>query len=314
MSEIRTGQTRATAAAATDNADTRAAHNRALVQMALAATLTALALLAPAALHGQDWHTTSYARQAAGENSLHVDVEYGAGRLNIAPASAGTLYRANLRYDADAFTPKVTYANGRVRFGIEGNNVRGRNLKEGLLDLRLSPQVPVDLELAFGAADATIELGGIRVRSAEVHTGASRTMLSVSSPNAEECRLLEVEVGAARFEAKGLGNLNTPRLTLQGGVGEVILDFTGEWKQDMSAAIEMGLGSLTLRVPTGLGVRVVKGGMLASFDSQRLIKRGDVYYSENWDDADHKLSLEIEAALGSIRVEWVDSNQGRRQQ
>lgn len=307
MSEVSRGQRQSIAAATGSDAATRDAHNRTIVQIALAATITALALLAPAVAHGQDWHTSSYSRQAAGESNLQVDVEYGAGRLNIAPASAGVLYRANLRYDADAFTPKVTYSNGRVHFGIEGNNVRGRNLKEGLLDLRLSPQVPVDLELAFGAADATIELGGIRVRSAEVHTGASRTMLSVSSPNAEECRQLEVEVGAARFEATGLGNLNTPRLTLQGGVGEVILDFTGEWKQDMSAAIEMGLGSLTLRVPEGLGVRVVKDGMLASFDSQRLTKRGDVYYSENWDDAKHKLSLEIEAALGSIRVEWVDS-------
>jgi len=198
------------------------------MRIALAATITALALLAPRPAAGQDWHTTSYSRQLDGEDRLRVNVEYGAGRLNIAPANAGTLYRANLRYDAEAFKPKVSYANARVQFGMEGNNVRGRNLKEGLLDLKLSPDVPLDMELAFGASDATIELGGLRVQSAEIATGASRTMLRVSSPNVQECERLEIEVGAARFEAQGIGNLNTSDLTLQGGVSEVALDFTGE--------------------------------------------------------------------------------------
>lgn len=87
----------------------------------------------------------------------------------------------------------------------------------------------------------------------------------------------------------------------------MILDFTGTWKQDLAASIEMGLGSLTLRLPEGLGVRVEKDGILAAFDSQRLTKRGNVYYSSNWESAKHKLSLDLSAALGSIKVEWVDS-------
>jgi hypothetical protein len=121
-----------------------------------------------------------------------------------------------------------------------------------------------------------------------------------------DCQLFEVEVGAASFEARNLGNLNTRRFRLTGGVGEVILDFTGSWQQDMVAEVEMGLGSLTLRLPRGLGVSVVKDGLLASFDSQGLTKRGNTYYSENFEDATNKLALDLDAALGSIRVEWVD--------
>jgi hypothetical protein len=263
-------------------------------------------LLAPRSAHGQDWHTTSYSRQAAGERELRVDIEYGAGKLNIAPGPAGTLYRANLRYDAEVFTPKVSFAGDRLRFGMESGNVRGRNLKEGQLDLRLSPDVPLNMDLAFGATDATLELGGLLVRSLDIKTGASRTVVSVSSPNEMECQLFEVEVGAASFEARNLGNLNMRRFTLTGGVGEVILDFTGSWQQDMVAEVEMGLGSLTLRLPRGLGVSVVKDGLLASFDSQGLTKRGNTYHSENFEDATNKLALDLDAALGSIRVEWVD--------
>jgi hypothetical protein len=287
-------------------AGSRTAQWQDAVRVAIAVTITALALLWSQPAHGQDWHTSSFSRQAAGERDLDVKVEYGAGRLNIARADAGTLYRASVRYDADSFVPRVNYARGRVRFGIEGNQVRGRNLEEGRLDIRLTPDVPVDLDVAFGAADATIDLGGIRLRSATVKTGASRTALNISSPNEEECRRLDIEVGAARFEATGLGNLNTSRLKVQGGVGEVVLDFTGVWRRDMNAEVHVGLGALTLRVPNGLGVRIVRKGVLASFDSQGLTKRGDAYYSQDWESAEHKLSLDIQASLGTIRVEWVD--------
>src|SRR5690606_15478330 len=156
--------------------------------------------------------------------------------------------------------------------------------------------VPRGVDRGFGAADATIDLGGMRVRRAELKTGASRTSLDVTAPNAIACELLEIEVGAAKFEARRLANLNARRFTLEGGVGEAVLDFTGAWQQDLAASIEMGLGTLRLRFPHGLGVRIAKSGLLASFDSQRLIKRGDVYYSENYESADHKLSLDLNAA------------------
>jgi hypothetical protein len=245
-------------------------------------------------------------RQRADEDLLRVEVQYGAGRFEVGAASESSLYRANLRYDAEVFQPLLSYTAGLLRVGLDNLKVRGRNLRSGHLRLDLSRDVPLELKLEFGAARANLDLGGLRIRHARIATGASETDLTVSSPNLEVCRILELEVGAAQFRASQLANLNAERLTLAGGVGEVLLDFTGEWRNDLSADIKMGLGSLTLRVPRGLGLRVRKSGLLVGFDSQGLIKRGDVYYSENWDDADHQLTVNVDAALGSVRVAWVE--------
>jgi len=274
----------------------------AVLGLAAAALLSAGAT--PAA--GQDWHTVTSTRQVGAENLLRVDVEYGAGRLVIGAAPAGTLYRSKLRYDQNLFEPRTSYRNGLLRIGVDAGRMRGRNIEAGLLDLALSPEIPVELELRFGAAEAALDLGGLRVRHAKISTGASRTALRVATPNPDICRAIVIEVGAAQFTATGLGNLNAERLSLHGGVGEVILDFTGEWKSDMTADVAMGLGALTLRIPRGVGVRVRKGGILAGFDSQGLIKRGDVYFSEDWDSAERKLTIDVDAALGSVRVAWVD--------
>jgi hypothetical protein len=267
-----------------------------------------LALLAASAgdAAAQDWRTITQMRQATGSDELlQVAVQYGAGNLQLGAGDPGLLYRATMRYDAEAFEPELEYRSGRLRLGLEDVRVRGRNIRAGELNIRLGPEVPVDVQLEFGAARANVDLTGLRVRGLRLATGASETVLRVSTPNTELCRLVDLDVGAAKFQAVGLGNLNAGRLTFSGGVGEVTLDFTGDWNTDMSATVRMGLGSLTLRVPRGLGLQVRKAGLLVGFDSQGLIKRGDVYESEDWTQAEHQLTIDIDAAFGSIRVAWV---------
>ena len=271
-----------------------------------AAVLLAAVLLAPAPISAQDWHTVTQSRALADQSELRVNVEYGAGRFVVGAAGAGVLYRTRLRYDADVFTPSLRYTSNRLRIGLEGGRIRGRNFRAGELNLDLSPAIPLDLEFRFGAGEAEMELGGLRIRSLDMATGASRTTLRVSQPNPDAARSATLNIGAAQFAAYGLGNLNAERIAVSGGVGEVVLDFAGEWRRNASAKIEMGLGSLTIRVPKGLGVQIRRGGILAGFDGQGLLKRGNVYYSENWDDASRRLSIDLEAALGTVRVAWVD--------
>lgn len=298
MSDHRTSRTRATVHGRT--------RRIAILRVAAAVSVATLALLLPRAGQAQDWRTVSSSRLRSGEDVLAVGVKYGAGTLDIAPGTAGSLYRANLRYDANTFRPQIDYASGRLDVSIEGSSARGRNLRGGNLDLRLSPEIPIELRLEFGAAEANLELGGLRVRSGTISTGASVTTLRVSKANPEDCDEFQLQVGAARFEAVGLGNLNARRIVVKGGVGDVVLDFTGTPRADMDARVEMGLGALTLRVPKSLGVRVERGGLLTSFDSQGLVKRGSTFFSENWEDAERKLSMSLDAAFGTIRVVWVD--------
>jgi hypothetical protein len=262
----------------------------------------------------QDWRTIGTLRQFNGEESLSVNVEYGAGRLTIRPESGNLLYRATLRYDGNVFRPLNRYddSNRHLQIGVQGGSFKGGNLKAGKLDLAIGTTAPLDLALKFGATEADLDLSGLRVREASLETGASETRVRVSRPNPEECSDARFQIGAARFEATGLANLNCENISVAGGVGEVILDFSGEWRTDSTVDVDMGLGSLTLRVPKGLGVSIRKTGVLAAFDSEGLVKRGNVYYSENFQNAGHKLNVTIDAALGAIKVQWVDGALGSR--
>lgn len=257
----------------------------------------------------QQWESRTLSRAFNGERALEVDVEYGAGQLRIAPGRAGSLYHAALRYDASAFEPRTAYEDGRLRIGLEGEQIRGRKVRGGNLTLELGPDVPLELDLAFGAAEAELELGGLALESLEISTGASSTVLSFSTPNTIEAESIALEVGAARFEARGLGNARAHALSVEGGVGEIDLDFSGAWSHDLDATVEMGLGKLTLRLPRGLGIRLEKDGLLTKIDGSGLVRRGDVYYSENFDAAERKLTVDVDAAFNAIQIVWVGSLQ-----
>lgn len=219
------------------------------------------------------------------------------------------LYAMTLRYDESTSTPLHSYdSTARVlTVGVDGQSDRfSRNVgdkSKGEMRLSLSRSVPVDLSLALGATKATLDLGGLDITALQLESGASETVVDFSSPNQGRMRTLAVDVGAASFEARNLANANVAKVRIHGGVGGVELDFGGQWQQDMDVSVDLALGKLTLHMPREVGVRVEVQKFLASFDEQGLVKRGDAYYSDNWDSAKYHLRLRAQTSFGGIELD-----------
>ncbi|MGD2069061.1 MAG: toast rack family protein [Gemmatimonadota bacterium] len=276
----------------------------------VAALLAGPALLigSPDALAGQSWRTVTMSRQRSDVDEMKVRVAYGAGRFSVRPIDGELLYRMQLRYDEESFEPVAELDGDRLELGVENIGKRfrlGRDRDDGRMDLELNRGVPMDLQLEFGAVRADVDLGGLSLNELELSTGASDSRVDVSRPNRLAMSRAELTVGAADFTARHLGNLNAEDITVSAGVGDVTLEFTGEWRRDARVKVDMGLGSLELRFPRGLGVKLEKDTFLTSLDSQGLVKRGDAYYSTDWDEAERRVVVEVDAAFGSIDISWV---------
>ncbi len=256
----------------------------------------------------QSWRTMTSARQVQDSEPMDVDVRYGAGTLEIAPAESPYLYRAEFRYDGDQFEPVVEFDRNarRLRIGIEARD-RPRPRDDGsAAKLQLTREVPLELDLEFGAGNAEIDLSGIALERLELSTGASRTTVNFGAPNPIQAREIQIEAGAAELTVTGLGNARAERVSFRGGLGETVLDFSGEWAGNVQAKVEMGIGSLRLRIPRDVGVRLARRSFLASFDAAGLERRDDGYYSTSWNDAVTRLDMDVSAAIGSIEVVWID--------
>lgn len=271
-------------------------------------TAAAVALvLAPMAVSGQEWRDVTMSRQLQSNDEVRVFVEYAAGTFKIRSADDGLLYRMNLRYDEEHFEPLADFSGDRLRLGIEsvGRSRRISGRQAGDLDLELARGVPMDLSLDFGAVQAEIDLGGLALTDLDLETGASESLIDVSEPNPIRMESASFEVGAAEFTVENLGNLNAEYIDVRAGVGAISLGFGGRWQGDAQVDIKMGLGALELRVPEGLGVQLRKKSFLTSLDSEGLVKRGDVYQSLDFEDADHRITIDLDAAFGSVEVVWI---------
>lgn len=302
---------------------------RARSAVAAGALLAALLLLVPTAGAGQQWLEMTTARQTSGHDRIRMEVVYGAGRLTVGPAEEGLLYRARMRYDAESFRPVRAFDRtgdgARVRLGVkrrEGGVEMGgdwtsldldaldledlgtHGSEAGEMDLHLSRSVPTLLDVRVGAAESRLELGGLPLTGLRLATGASKTTVTFDRPNPSSMEELAVKAGVASLEMRGLGNARAGRIRVENAVGEVVLDFSGRWARDAEASVETGLGSVTLRIPRDLGVELEKNTVLSSFSGLGLEKAaGGRYRTENWDTAEHRLRIEVDAAFGSIEVE-----------
>ncbi len=277
---------------------------RLLAPLALAAAL----LGAAAPVQGQQWRSVTSARQAQGERELDVQVQYGGGDLSLRPAAGGLLYQLQMRYDERQMRPVTQYdrASGRLTLGVESVRRNQRTQRGGNATVQLAAGVPMDLALEFGAGQANLELGGLSLRSVDLSTGASETEVRFAAPNRVRAGTVRVAAGASRLRMRGLGNARAERFVLDGGVGEATLEFDGAWDRNASLSVDMGLGSLTLRFPRSLGVRIEKDSFLTRFSPAGMVRRDGAWYSRNWDQARHRLTVQIDAALGSINVQWMD--------
>lgn len=278
-----------------------------MMRTMILAAAAALVMM-PAGAEAQSWRTVTMSRQLEDYDDLRVDVRYGAGVFSIRSTDEGLLYRMNLKYDEGRFEPVADFSGDRLELGVETRR-RGLDIdtdEAGELRLELARGVPMDLDLEFGAVKADLDLGGLALTDLDLSTGASESVIDISELNPSRMETASFEVGAADFTIRNLGNLNAATILVDAGVGSLKLGLDGRWQRDARIGIDMGLGSLELRVPEGLGIRLRKDSFLTSLDSEGLVKHGDVYESLDYDSAERRLVIDLDAAFGSVSVVWIN--------
>jgi len=275
--------------------------------------LTAVLCLCAGAAQAQTMRPFSTFRQLHGETRLSARIEFGAGSLRLEPGRPGELYRMNLSYDEDRFEPMSGFdaPSRSVVLGLRargegGVRVVSRNQLQQKASVAISPRVNLALDLTLGAVDADLELGGLRISDLDVKTGASQTTVRFSRPNATRCRRASFSSGAAEVEVLALGNSRCEEINYEGGVGQVLLDFSGASSSSARVRVRMAVGGITLRLPRKAGVRITLDKSLSSVEPAGLVRRGGTFVSTNYDRADRRLDLDLTTAMGGVDVEWVD--------
>ena len=277
-----------------------------------AGRLALTALLAATGLEAQATQHVGAARQLFDQTALSATINFAAGEVTLRPAPTGMLYRMSADYDPERYLPVSRYeaAGQAVTLGLTptgqgGLRVSTREHLSQTATIELSREVPLALALSLGAAEATVELGGLRLKRVRLETAGSRALIRFSQVNPGRCDSLAVSAGAAEVTLESLGNSRCQLVRVEGGAGGVTLDLAGAWSGESRIAVSVAVGQVKLRIPRDLGVELSLEQFLSSFEPRGFVREGKVWRTPGFAQASHRVSLNLSTTVGGVNVAWM---------
>jgi len=205
--------------------------------------------------------TESHSVKLGNARSVHVDIDFGAGNLELT-GGAEKLLEADFNYNVDRLKPEVKYTNGTLN--VRQPDVSGWPNLIGISDfrnewgLRLYDAVPMDLRVNMGAGTSVLKLAGLSLTGLDVTMGAGTYTIDLTGDWARDLDVtidsgaaiiylrLPRDVGARVVVDRGANLISAADLTQDGNV------YTnaayGASAVTMQVDLKAGIGQINLEV------------------------------------------------------------------
>ena len=114
---------------------------------------------------------------------VRVDLRMAAGEMKVHPGAAGKLMDATFTYNVASWKPEVRYNatgfRGNLNVEQHAGGHGGHHDVKNIWDIQLNDQVPLDVIANMGAGEGRLDLGGLSLRSVQVHLGAGAVRLDL---------------------------------------------------------------------------------------------------------------------------------------
>ena len=194
-----------------------------------------------------------------GAKAVHVELNLGAGRLDIEGGSSHLLnsrFLFNRKWDS----PRVSYhVNGdKGELDISQDKSRGINFgaSDNNWDLTFNNDVPIEFGIDMGAGQGQLRLRDMDIRDLELHMGAGQVQVELPSPRDADINVtvkggvgqatihLPSGVGVRAHAAGGIGSVNAPGFRKDGS--EYTNDLLGKTPHKIILDVEGGIGEIEL--------------------------------------------------------------------
>lgn len=218
---------------------------------------------------------------------------------------------------------RVTYAKDRCQADVRFDEVRSelrieldienlsffkdnadRDYAEILLHLPRKTHIHLYADIKAG--ESAFDLGDVHLKNFQLDNWAGEVVVNFDQPNHTCLELFDVSVRMGELKLNKLGNARFEQADINGGVGELLVDFTGEPMERTMARIDLDVGETDLILPRNIGIklRVSKFLFLSNIDYPDWFnKRGKYFYSKNYSETEHSLYLIISSGVGELNID-----------
>ncbi len=241
---------------------------------------------------------------------LQVNIDIDAAEVRISKSSQSKEVKLSIYFTEDEFKIYEDYDRKRSRLDIEFDkkgwmNSNNKDL-EAKFVLELPSDVEIDLEARIKAGEIEIDLGGLSLVGLDLTTWAGEVQVEFSEPNQREMDYLKINTKVGETEITRLGNARFKEAEINGGIGEMRVDFRGKILNEALADVDLDIGETTIYLPdddVGVKLSVSKFLFLSDVEIPRNFRKsGRHYYSRNYDDAKNALTLRVSPGLGELNI------------
>ena len=268
--------------------------------------------LLPSSLIAGDIVRKDYNFNASKSKPLRIRLEIDAGKIKIVPGRDDTEISLHFRYDKERYELSVDFDEDdnylRVYFDIDK---WFKDHDEDGFTARMRIELPTEVVIEFAcetkASECDIELGGLYIREFELHVLMGETSVSFSRPNKDKIIELDIDTKFGELRVDKLGNANFEYANINGVVGSLIIDLTSDIdiRTDREIDIDLNIGETRLYLAENEAIRfkISKFLFFTSLDiPPEFYKRGNYYYSDNFDHSKYKTKISVSPGLGTLDI------------
>ena len=250
--------------------------------------------------------------EASSDKPFEVAIRVDAGEVYIEGSSDPNQGTVNLEYRVDQYRSKLEFDKERNRLKVYVNGKGWKNWSHDgngpvVVQVLLPNNVDIHLKSHLKAGEMTQRLGGLRITEFHLSNWAGEVEVSFNQPNPTTMEFFDVDLKAGEARFVTLGNARFEKADINGGIGELNVDFTGDLVQKSQARVDMDIGEALITLPDDVGTRLHIGGGFSFLSAKEIdsdfYKRNRYYYSDDYETAEKKFALKITPGLGELQID-----------
>lgn len=248
----------------------------------------------------------------APDRPLEVQIRVDAGEVLIEPSATAGKGAVSLEYLTDKFKSRVEFDEERNRLRVD---VRGRGWNKwsdagdhpAVLMVTLPTDTDIRLDTRLKAGEMTQNLGGLRITGYHLSNWAGEIQVRFDQPNPVVMDFFDADVKIGEAHFARLGNARFQKADINGGIGELEVDFSGDLISRSQARVDLDIGEARIVLPSATGTRLQIGGAFSFLSAKEIDsdfqKRNRYYYSSDYDSAETKFAVRVTPGLGELRID-----------
>lgn len=239
---------------------------------------------------------------------LYVDIDIDAAEVELKKSSEPDKAELSVTYNVDEFELFSDYDKRRSRLDVtfdqRGWGEHDSNKSADVL-IELPTAREIDLRARIKAGEIDVDLGGLSLKAFDFTTWAGEIVIDFSEPNKIALEYLRINTKIGETDIVRLGNARFRDAEINGGIGEMRIDFDGVLLPESRADIDLDIGETQISLPGQTGVKLNVSKFLFLSEVQvpyDFRQSGRYYYSRNYDRASQVLDLNVSPGLGELRI------------